>query len=240
MLLIILPMSDNIPFTPTPRTTLKRRPNRGVYDRDLIYSILDDGFMCMVAYVHEGTPMVLPTGYGRMGDYIYIHGSNASTMLKAALEDQEVCVNVTHLDGLVLSRSLYNHSINYRSVVIFGRAERVEDKDEKIASFKAYSDQVLKGRYEDVRAPNEKELNSTTVMRIPLVEAVCKLRAGPGQDFEHDLENDCWAGELLLKQTVHALKRDPRGRQDVPAPDYIAKYEKRPNSGTQDNTVDVL
>ncbi|HEV2604607.1 MAG TPA: pyridoxamine 5'-phosphate oxidase family protein [Microvirga sp.] len=227
-------------FAPTPRTTLKRRPNRGLYDRALIHSILDDGFMCMVAYVHEGTPMVLPTGYGRIGDNLYIHGSNASTMLKAALEDQEICVNVTHLDGLVLARSLYNHSINYRSVVIFGRAERVLDREEKIASFKAYADQVLKGRYEDVRPPNEKELNSTTVMRIPLTEAVCKLRAGPGQDFDHDLDNDCWAGELLIKQSTHALVRDPRGRQDVPVPDYITSFQKIPNQGAQDNTVDVL
>ncbi|MGK2911853.1 MAG: pyridoxamine 5'-phosphate oxidase family protein [Sphingobium sp.] len=232
----------NEAFEPTPRTTLNRRPNRGVYDRAVINEILDDGFMCMVAYVHNGTPMVLPTGYGRMGDYIYIHGSNASTMLTAALNEQEVCVNVTHVDGLVLARALYNHSVNYRSVVIIGRAERVDDRDEKIASFKAYSDQVLKGRYEDVRSPNEKELNSTTVMRIPLQEVVCKLRTGPGADFDHDLDNDCWAGELLIKQVVHAVVRDPRGRQDVPAPSYITDYEHLPGKGAHkiETVPDVL
>jgi nitroimidazol reductase NimA-like FMN-containing flavoprotein (pyridoxamine 5'-phosphate oxidase superfamily) len=152
----------------------------------------------------------------------------------------EICINLIHLDGLVLSRSLYNHSVNYRSVVVFGRAERVEDQKENLASFKAYADQVLKGRFEDVRPPNEKELNSTTVMRIPLAEAVCKLRAGPGQDFDHDLENPCWAGELLIKQSFHAAVRDPRGRQDVPIPDYITQYERLPNRGDQDNSVDVL
>jgi nitroimidazol reductase NimA-like FMN-containing flavoprotein (pyridoxamine 5'-phosphate oxidase superfamily) len=229
-------------FQPTARTTLKRRPNRGVYDRAVVNAILDDGFMCMVAYVHEHTPMVLPTGYGRMGNYIYIHGSNASTMLGAALKDQEVCVNVTHIDGLVLARSLYNHSVNYRSVVIIGRAELVEDRDEKVASFQAYANQVLKGRFEDVRGPNEKELNSTTVMRISLQEVVCKLRTGPGADFDGDLDNDCWAGELLIKQVMHKLVRDPRGRQDVPAPDYITSYEHLPGKGAHkiETTVDVL
>jgi nitroimidazol reductase NimA-like FMN-containing flavoprotein (pyridoxamine 5'-phosphate oxidase superfamily) len=233
-------MSNDHSFVPTSRTTLKRRAHRGIYDRDQIYSVLDEGFMCMIAYVHEGSPMVLPTGYGRIGDYIYIHGSNASTMLKSALDGAEICVNVTHIDGLVLARALYSHSVNYRSVVVFGRAERVEDKEEKIASFKAYCDQVLKGRYEDVRVPSEKELNSTTVMRIPLVEAVCKMRSGPGQDFDSDLENECWAGELAIKQTLYSALRDPRGRQDVPVPDYVTKYEKLPQIGTQDNKADEL
>lgn len=235
-------MMKNESFQPTPRTTLKRRPHRGIYDRATVNAILDDGFMCMVAYVHEDTPMVLPTGYGRIDDFIYIHGSNASTMLSAALSGQEVCVLVTHIDGLVLARSLFNHSVNYRSVVIFGRAERVLDPDEKRASFRAYAEQVLKGRYADIRPPNDKELNSTTVMRIPLHEAVAKLRSGPGTDFDEDLDRDCWAGELLIKQTVSELIPDPRGRQGVLPPTYISEFEKRPSKGAQmtANTADVL
>ena len=229
-------------FVPTDRTKLKRRPHRGIYDREVIHSILDEGFMCMVAYVHDGTPIVLPTGYGRIGDHLYIHGSNASTMLGAALNGQEVCVLVTHVDGLVLARSLYNHSVNYRSVVIFARAERVTDMEEKRASFRAYADQVLKGRFDDVRPPNEKELNGTTVMRIPIVEAVAKLRSGPGMDFDDDLERDCWAGELLIKHSVSELIRDPRGRQDAALPGYISGYEKLPSKGAQmvSNAADEL
>ncbi|MDM0040352.1 pyridoxamine 5'-phosphate oxidase family protein [Variovorax sp. J22G21] len=212
----------------TDRTTLKRRPHRGIYDKEAIQAILDEGFMCNVAYVHDGAPRVLPTGYGRIGDYIYIHGSNQSTMLTAALSG-EVCVLVTHVDGLVLARSLYNHSVNYRSVVVFGRPEEVTDPEEKLASFEAYARHVLKGRFADVRPPNSKELNSTTVMRIAVSEAVAKLRSGPPTDFEFDLDRDCWAGELLIKQVFAGAVRDPHGRQDVPLPQYVQGYEKLPS-----------
>jgi nitroimidazol reductase NimA-like FMN-containing flavoprotein (pyridoxamine 5'-phosphate oxidase superfamily) len=197
--------------------------------------------MCNVAYIHEGSPMVLPTGYGRIGDNIYIHGSNQSTMLKAALSG-EVCVLVTHVDGLVLARALYNHSVNYRSVVVFGRPEEVTNKEEKLASFEAYARQVLAGRFADVRPPNDKELNSTTVMRISVNEAVAKVRSGPPTDFEQDLDRDCWAGELLIKQVFAGARRDPNGRQDVPVPDYITGYEFNPvvESQSQANSADSL
>lgn len=224
----------------TDRTTLKRRPHRGIYEKDAIRAILDEGFMCNVAYVHEGAPRVLPTGYGRIDDYIYIHGSNQSTMLRAALSG-EVCVLVTHVDGLVLARSLYNHSVNYRSVVVFGRPEEVTDAAEKLASFEAYARHVLRGRFADVRPPNSKELSSTTVMRIPVAEAVAKMRSGPPTDFDDDLGRDCWAGELLIKQVFAGALRDPRGRQDVPVPRYVEEYEKLPNVERQkvENTPDA-
>ena len=229
-------------FPKTPRTKLTRRPHRGIYDRETINLILDEGFMCMVAYVNEGSPMVLPTSYGRIDDYIYIHGSNASSMLKAALNGQQICVLVTHVDGLVLARSLFNHSVNYRSVVIFGQAEKVDDQGEKLASFKAFSDQVLKGRYEDVREPSKKELNATTVMRIPLNEAVAKMRAGPAADFDSDLNRKCWAGELLIKQIASEFIPDPNGYQGAELPDYIATYQKMPSKKQQkiENTADDL
>lgn len=226
----------------TDRTKLTRRPHRGIYDRDAIHKILDESFMCNVAYVHNGTPMVLPTGYGRMGDFIYIHGSNKSTMLSSALSGQEVCVLVTLLDGIVLARALYNHSVNYRSVVIFGKPELVEDIEEKKASFKAYANQVLKGRYEDTREPYDKELNSTTVMRIPLHEAVAKMRAGPAMDFDKDLDLKHWAGELMIKQVVCETIRDPRGDQTAEVPDYVSSYEKLPSKERQEteNTSDDI
>ncbi|MFV0295258.1 MAG: pyridoxamine 5'-phosphate oxidase family protein [Hyphomicrobiaceae bacterium] len=236
-------MPDDHQFPQTDRTKLTRRPHRGIYDREMIYKILDEDYMCNVAYVHNGSPMVLPTGYGRMGDSIYIHGSNRSTMLSEALNGQEVCVLVTSVDGLVLARSLYNHSVNYRSVVIFGKPETVTDIHEKKASFKAYAEQVLKGRYDDnVRPPNEKELNSTTVMRIPLREAVAKMRAGPATDFDQDLDRDCWAGELLIKQVISEAIRDPNGNQTPPLPDYIRNYEKLPSKERQEteNTSDNI
>ena len=228
-------MSNETQLAITDRTTLKRRPHRGIYDRDVIYGILDEGYICNVAYVHNGSPMVLPTGYGRMGDYIYIHGSVKSTMLSSALSGQEVSVLVTLLDGLVLARSLYNHSINYRTVVIFAKPELVEDIEEKKESFRAYANQVMKGRYDDdVRMPNDKELNTTTVMRIPLTEAVAKMRAGPAAEFKKDLDRKCWAGEILIKQTVHEVIRDPNGDQTAPLPDYVRDYERLPSKEAQD------
>ena len=235
-------MTTDNHFPITDRTRLTRRPHRGIYQPEAIHRILDENFMCNVAYVHNGSPMVLPTGYGRMGDYIYIHGSNKSTMLSSALNGQQVCVLVTLLDGLVLARSLFNHSVNYRSVVIFGVPELVTDVEEKKLSFQAYAEQILKGRYDDVRQPTEKELNSTTVMRIPLIEAVAKMRSGPGTDFDKDLDLDCWAGELLIKQVACEFIPDPRGNQATPLPDYIRDYEKLPSKQRQkfENTSDDI
>lgn len=227
-------------FERTERTTLTRRKHRGIYDKDYIYDVLDGTFMCNVAYLHNGSPMVLPTGYGRMGDYIYIHGSNKSTMLSSALSGQEVCVLVTLVDGIVLARALYNHSVNYRTVVLYGVPEEVTDLEEKRASFKAYADQIVKGRYEDARPPNDKELATTTVMRIPLTEAVAKMRAGPAMDFDKDLDRDCWAGELFVKQVFSEAVRDPRGDQTAPMPDYVKNYEVLPSKERQEteNTSD--
>ena len=218
-------------FPRTPRTTLKRYPQRAHYDRATVHRVLDDGYMCTIGFVHEGSPRVLPTGYGRIGDFIYVHGSNASTMLGAILKSPEICLSVTHVDGLVLGRSLFAHAVNYRSVVIFGRAERVTDDDEKRASFEAYAERFLKGRYADVRPPNQKELNSVTVVRISIDEAVAKLRSGSGIDLDEDLDRDCWAGLLYIKQSVCEVIRDPKGRQDVPPPPYVKNYERLPSKG---------
>src|SRR5947209_888734 len=157
-------------FPQTERTTLRRLPKRGVYDRDLIYSILDEGFICHVGFVADARPVVIPTGYARAGDELYIHGSQASRMLRALAQGIDVCVTVTLIDGLVLARSAFHHSMNYRSVVVFGRASIVEARDEKLAALRALSDHIIPGRWEDVREPSEQELKATTVLTLPLVE----------------------------------------------------------------------
>jgi nitroimidazol reductase NimA-like FMN-containing flavoprotein (pyridoxamine 5'-phosphate oxidase superfamily) len=218
----------NVIIPQTPRTTLRRFPDRASYDRATVHAILDDTFLCVVAYVEDQSPRALPTGYGRIGDYIYLHGANVNNMIRTVLDGREICIIVTHLDGLVLGRSLFNHSVNYRSVALYGCAERVTDLEEKRQSFRAYADHFLRGRYAEVRPPSEKELNSATVIRVPIQEAVAKSRSGPVTDFDEDLDRDCWAGELFLKQSVYELVRDPRGCQDTPPPAYIERYAKLP------------
>ena len=202
-----------------------------VYDRAAVHAILDDGYMCTIAFVQDGSPRLLPTGYGRIGDFIYIHGSNASTMLGAILSCPEVCLSVALIDGLVLGRSLFAHTPNYRSVVVFGHGERVTDVDEKRASFRAYAERFLPGRYDDVRPPNEKELNSVTVVRIAVEEAVAKVRSGSLAFPNDDLDQDCWAGVVLIKQTASELIREPNCRSDIPLPTYIREFERLPNRG---------
>src|SRR6478672_13650899 len=153
-------------FPQTERTTLKRLPKRGVYDRQLVYGILDEGFICHVGFAVEGQPFVIPTGYARVDEQLFIHGSQVSRMLRTLSTGIDVCVTVTLVDGLVLARSAFHHSINYRSVVIFGRAVLVDEKVEKLEALRAFSEQVVRGRWDDVRKPSESELNATTVLSI--------------------------------------------------------------------------
>src|SRR6185503_18099589 len=174
-------------FLQTERTTLKRLPARGVYDRALVYQILDEGFICHVGFAVEGRPYVIPTGYARANDKLYIHGSQASRMLRTLKSGIDVCVSVTLLDGLVLARSAFNHSMNYRSVVVFGEAV-VVDEAEKLAALLAFSEHVIAGRWADVRQPTEQELKATTVLALPLKEVSAKVRSGPPIDDEDDYE----------------------------------------------------
>jgi hypothetical protein len=166
-------------FAPTGKTTLKRLPNRGEYDRATVYGILDEGFICHVGFVVEGQPFVIPTGYARAGDRLYIHGSQASRMLRSLRDGIEACVTVTLIDGLVLARSAFHHSMNYRSVVVFGRAEVVTDAPEKWDALRALTEHIAPGRWEQSRQPTESEMKATMVLRLPLVEASAKIRTGP-------------------------------------------------------------
>src|SRR5262245_16215109 len=179
-------------FTPTSRTTLKRLPTRADYDRASIYQILDEGFICHVGFVVDGQPFVIPTGYARAGDRLYIHGSAASRMLRELEQGIDVCVTVTLIDGLVLARSAFHHSVNYRSVVVFGRASVVEEAEEKFAALHAFTEHVLPGRWNDVREPNEQEMKATLVLALPLAEASAKVRTGPPVDDEEDYALPIW------------------------------------------------
>lgn len=216
-------------FERTERTAVKRLPLRGHYERETVYQILDEGFICHVGFVVDGRPFVIPTGYGRLGDKLYLHGSAASRMLKALREGIDVCVTVTLVDGLVLARSAFHHSMNYRSVVIFGKAQVVEDVEEKWEALRAFTDHVMRRRWEESRQPNARELRATMVLSLPLVEASAKIRTGPPVDDEEDYEIPVWAGVLPLHLATGEAIPDPQLSDRVELPGYIREY-KRPQT----------
>ena len=185
------------PYTPTARTRVVREADRAVYDRAAAYQILDEGFICHVGFAVDNQPFVIPTSYGRAGDNLYIHGSVASRMLRRIDEGVPVCVTVTLLDGLVLARSIFNHSMNYRSVVVLGRAVAVEDPAEKLKALRAISEHILPGRWDEARQPNERELKATLVMRLPITEFSAKVRQGPPVDDEEDYAFPTWAAQYF-------------------------------------------
>jgi uncharacterized protein len=210
---------------PTSRTRIVREPQRAVYDRDAINQILDEAFLCHIGFVADGQPYVIPTSYGRDGDVLYIHGSAASRMLRNLDQGIPVCITVTLLDGLVLARSVFNHSMNYRSVVILGTARLVEDSAEKLTALRALSEHILPHRWEDSRQPNEKELKATSVLRIPIEEFSAKVRVGPPIDDEEDYSFPTWAGVIPLETAVGTPIRDERCRHDLPA--YLRNYSRQ-------------
>lgn len=213
-------------FPQTERTTLKRLPKRGIYDRELVYRILDEGFICHVSFAVDGQPFVIPTGYARVDDQLYIHGSQVSRMLRTLSQGIDVCVGVTLVDGLVLARSAFHHSVNYRSVVIFGRATMVEEKEAKLAALFAFSEHVIPGRWADVREPTEQELKATTVLSLPLVEVSAKVRTGAPIDDEEDYALNVWAGVLPLQIVAGAPINDPRLPEDIEPPSYTLQYSR--------------
>ena len=222
-------MSETQSETPMPgaRTRLVREAERAVYDREAVYRILDEGFLCHVGFAVDGQPFVIPTSYGRKDASLYIHGSAASRMLRHMKESVPVCITVTLLDGLVLARSIFNHSMNYRSVVVLGKATLVDDPAEKLAALRLLSEHILPGRWEDSRQPNERELKATSVLRVPIEEFSAKVRVGPVVDDEEDYSFPTWAGVVPLEMVAGTPISDARlipGR-DVPA--YARKYSRR-------------
>jgi nitroimidazol reductase NimA-like FMN-containing flavoprotein (pyridoxamine 5'-phosphate oxidase superfamily) len=213
-------------FTPDERTRVVREPQRGIYDRETIYKILDEGFVCHVGFTVDGQPYVIPTMFARVGDAIYFHGSAASRMLRGAGEGMPVCITVTLADGLVLARSVFNHSMNYRSVVALGQAELVDTPDEKITALHAFTEKILPGRWNDVRQPNEKELKATSILRLPLTEVSAKVRSGPPEDDAEDYALRVWAGVVPLRLAAEAPVRDERCDASIPVPHYAACYHR--------------
>jgi nitroimidazol reductase NimA-like FMN-containing flavoprotein (pyridoxamine 5'-phosphate oxidase superfamily) len=213
-------------FTPTERTRVIREPQRGIYDRETIYKILDEGMVCHVGFAADAQPFVIPTLYARVGDAIYFHGSAASRMLRGAATGIPVCITVTLTDGLVLARSVFNHSMNYRSVVALGKATLVDAPAEKFDALHAFTEKILPGRWEDARQPNEKELKATSILKLPLIEVSAKIRSGPVQDDEEDYALPVWAGIVPLHFQGEAPIRDERCDPAIPTPAYAAKYSR--------------
>jgi uncharacterized protein len=212
-------------FTPTERTTLKRLPKRGAFDRETVYGILDEGFVCHVGFVVGGEPFIIPTAYGRAGDELFIHGARASRMLKALREGAPVCVTVTLVDGLVMARSAFHHSMNYRSVVVFGRARVVESEEEKLSALRAFTEHVAPARWDEVREPNRQELNATLVLALRLDEASAKIRTGPPVDDEEDYALPVWAGVLPLTLSAGEAVPDPRLPAGTPLSPSLGDFD---------------
>jgi uncharacterized protein len=216
-------MSD----TPTQRTRLVREPQRAVYDRAAAYKILDEGFICHVGFVVDGQPFVIPTSYGRVGDNLYIHGSSASRMLRNLDQGIPVCLTVMLLDGLVLARSIFNHSMNYRSVVVLGIAVAVRDPEEKLEALRLLSEHILPGRWEDSRKPNEKELKATLALRLPITEFSAKVREGDVIDDEEDYSFPAWAGIVPLTMVAGTPMDDMRLMPGQEVPEYARNYSRK-------------
>ncbi|CAN5320352.1 pyridoxamine 5'-phosphate oxidase family protein [soil metagenome] len=214
----------------TKRTRLKRLPKRGNFDRETINAILDEAFICHVGFVVDGQPYVIPTGFARVGDVLYIHGSSASRMLRTLAEGVDVCVTVTLVDGLVLARSAFHHSVNYRSIVVLGKAVLVTDQDEKNDALEAITEHIVPGRWADVRWPNELELKATSVLRLSIDEASAKIRTGDPVDDEEDYAMDVWAGVLPLEVSHGDPISDAKLPAGIEPPEYILKYKRNGRS----------
>jgi nitroimidazol reductase NimA-like FMN-containing flavoprotein (pyridoxamine 5'-phosphate oxidase superfamily) len=213
-------------FTKTEKNRIKRLPKRGQYDRETIYRILDEALICHVGFVENGQPYVIPINFARLEDTILLHGAKASRLLKHIAAGHPICVEATIVDGLVLARSVFHHSVNYRSVVLFGSGYAIEDQQEKLAALKAITDHLIPGRWQETRPPNRKELNATSVVAIRIEAASAKVRVGPPVDDEEDYALPVWAGVLPLHETASAPIRDERLLEDIPLPEYIAGYSR--------------
>lgn len=221
---LIKDTSSDIPVTDN--TRLKRLPNRGSFDRAAINAILDEGFVCHVGFTTGGRTFVIPTAYARDGSDLLIHGSSASRMLRALSAGVDVCVTVTLIDGLVLARSAFHHSMNYRSVVIFGTAEPVTVESEKFAALKALTEHLVPHRWNEIREPNARELKATAVLRLPIEEASAKIRTGDPVDDADDYRLDVWAGVIPLQLSAGAPEKDARLSDRTAVPDYVANYRR--------------
>ncbi len=208
-------------FEKTSRNTVKRMPARGQYDREIIYPIIDSALICHVGFVQDGQPFVIPTIHARQGDSIFLHGAKASRMLKHIASGEPVCITVTHVDGLVLARSVFHHSMNYRSATVFGRGQLIEDEAEKMAALAVITEHLMPGRWDDARQPTPLEMNATTVVEIFIESAAAKMRNGPPSDDEEDYALPVWAGVLPLGTQWLAPVNDEKLREGIALPPYL-------------------
>ncbi len=222
---------DTSPLSSTSRTTLRRHRERGMTDRAELYAVLDAGLICHFGVIADGAPMVLPTAYGRDGDTLYLHGSSANGAFGAA-DGQQVCVTVTHLDGLVCARSVFTHSVNYRSAVVFGAASLVIDDDERRHGLQVITDHLIPGRWAAARQPTKKEMAATAVMTLPLAEASVKIRTGMPVDEPEDHDLPVWAGVLPVAVTFGEPRPDPLLRPGIEMPPHIRDYPHPPPSAS--------
>lgn len=214
-------------FTKTEKNRIKRLPKRGHYDQQTIYRILDEALICHVGFVEKNQPFVIPINFARVEDTIVLHGAKASRLLKHIEAGHPVCVEVTIIDGLVLARSAFHHSVNYRSVVVFGRGGAIENEQEKLAALKAITEHLIPGRWQETRPPNRKELNATSVVSIRIDKASAKVRVGPPVDDHEDYGLPVWAGILPLQEMPLSPIRDELLREDIVLPEYIAQYSRK-------------
>jgi nitroimidazol reductase NimA-like FMN-containing flavoprotein (pyridoxamine 5'-phosphate oxidase superfamily) len=214
-------------FNKTDRNRINRLPKRGHYDQETIYRILDEALICHVGFAEKGQPYVIPINFARVNDAIVLHGAKASRLLKYVEAGHPVCVTATIVDGLVLARSVFHHSVNYRSVVLFGKGQAVEDEQEKLAALKAITEHLIPGRWGEARLPNRKEMNATRVVSIKIDEASAKVRIGPPMDEQEDYSLPVWAGVLPLQEMALSPIRDEVLPEEVRLPEYIAQYSRR-------------
>ena len=209
----------------TERTRLRRLPERGTYDRATVHAILDEGFICHLGFVVDGQPYVIPTGYARVGETLYLHGSTGSRL--GLRPGMDVCVTVTLVDGLVLARSAFHHSMNYRSVMAIGRSRAIGDPGEKEAALRALVEHIVPGRSDEVRGGDSRELAATAVLALPLAEVSAKVRTGPPQDDDPDYDLPIWAGVLPLALTPGTPASDPVLDPSIPVPGHVAEWSRK-------------
>jgi nitroimidazol reductase NimA-like FMN-containing flavoprotein (pyridoxamine 5'-phosphate oxidase superfamily) len=217
-------------FNKTDKNRVRRSPERGIYDKETIYKIIDEAYFCHVGIVIDGKPVVIPTIHARNGNQIIFHGAKASRMLKYIKSGREVCLTFNLLDGLVLARSVFHHTMNYRSVVLFGKGIEIEEREEKLQALEIFSENLFPGRWGDARLPNEKELKQTSVVSIEIEEASAKVRAEGVKDEEEDYDLNVWAGVLLVNLEIGNPEADPKIKENIELPGYLKNYKTKKSS----------
>ncbi len=213
-------------FDASDRIRIRRAPERGIYDRETIFSIIDEALICHIGFVQGGQPIVIPTIHARDDNGLLIHGATSSRLIRHVQDGKAICVTITILDGLVIARSIYHHSMNYRSVVLFGTGRIVDDPGEKLAGLERLSEHIMPGRWNDARKPNENEFKATAVVSITIDEASAKVRSGPPGEEDEDYQLPIWAGVLPIRQTYKAPENDPRLMSGLMTPEYVTDYER--------------